>query len=170
MKKTCEFYSDNVRYTADILDVAPIPGDEYMGRGEVVVTVEQFQSAVPEDRALVGDAYRLETIDDGVRYERFCFVPFVQYDIQFEAGTSRHDGSGVNFLVCKDSACPVTLYAEITVPEDASEDYGYLTLKAAILEQAAAAGIPAEKLSFWYDDQEQYLAPDASATGTVRAW
>lgn len=170
MKKTCEFYSDNTRYTADILDAVPIPGDEYMGRGEVVVTVERFPSAIPEDRTLVGDAYRLETIDDGVRYERFCFVPFIQYNVQFEAGTSRHDGSGVNLLVCKDSACPVTLYAEITVPEDASEDYGYLTLKAAILEQAAAAGIPAEKLSFWYDDQEQYLAPDASATGDVRAW
>lgn len=92
------------------------------------------------------------------------------YNVQFEAGTSRHDGRPVNYLICMDSACPVTLYAEIVVPEGASEDFGYLTLKAAVLEQAAAAGIPADKLSFWYDDQEESLAPDAAAPGDVRPW
>ena len=76
MKKTCEFYATNVRYTADVLDVVPIPGDEYFARGEVIVTVEEIYPIVPCDRAMNGAAYRLETVDDGVRYERFCFVPF----------------------------------------------------------------------------------------------
>lgn len=75
MKKTCEFYSDNTRYTADILDAVPIPGDEYMGSGEAVDTVEEIYPIVPVDRTMNGAAYRLVTIDDNGTYERICFVP-----------------------------------------------------------------------------------------------
>ena len=53
-----------------------------------------------------------------------------------------------------------TIRAICEVPEGASEDYGYLTMKTAIL--AAYTGDPAT-LEFWYDGQEQYLAPDAAA-------
>lgn len=77
--------------------------------------------------------------------------------ITFEAGTARYDNYGVNFM-----KGPGELYAEIRVPENASEDYGYLTLKAEILRQAAENGI--EGLTFPYDGQEQYLDEDASAT------
>lgn len=86
--------------------------------------------------------------------------------IQFEAGTSLHGDYGVNFLMSDN----VVLYAEIAVPDGASDDYGYLTLKDAILQQAAAAGIPADSLEFWYDGQEQYLEADAAAKGEVLSW
>lgn len=89
--------------------------------------------------------------------------------IQFEAGISRHGNAPVNYLIGIDQECPdTTLYAEITVPEGASEDYGYLALKAEVQKQAAAAGIA--DLEFWYDNQEQYLAPDAAAQGEIRYW
>ena len=51
-----------------------------------------------------------------------------------------------------------TIRATVAVPEGASEDYGYLAMKNAIL--AAYKGT--EPLAFWYDGQEQYLAPDAA--------
>lgn len=82
--------------------------------------------------------------------------------IQFEAGTSRHGDHGVNFLTSTHSA-PVLLYAEVPVPDGASEDYGYFALKAEIIRQAVASGINPDELSFWYDDQEDRLESDASA-------
>lgn len=55
------------------------------------------------------------------------------------------------------------IYAEVEVPEGASEDYGYLALKQDILRQAFFAGIDRSQLAFWYDGQEDKLSPDASA-------
>lgn len=71
--------------------------------------------------------------------------------LQFEAGTGRHF-DGVNFLQSDG------IYAEVEVPEGASEDYGYITMK-----QAIQKALPDAELAFWYDGQEQYLAADASA-------
>lgn len=51
-----------------------------------------------------------------------------------------------------------TIRATIAVPEYASEDYGYLAMKNAIL----AAYHGSEELEFWYDGQEQYLEADAA--------
>lgn len=51
-----------------------------------------------------------------------------------------------------------SIRATVPVPEGASEDYGYLAMKNAIL----AAYHGAESLEFWYDGQEQYLDPDAA--------
>ena len=50
-----------------------------------------------------------------------------------------------------------TIRATVKVPEGASDDYGYLAMKAAIL----AAYHGSEELSFWYDGQEDKLAADA---------
>lgn len=74
--------------------------------------------------------------------------------IQFEAGTGKHF-DGVNLL--RGEADGYSIYAEIEVPEGASEDYGYITMKKAILEQ-----LPELKADFWYDGQEQFLAEDAN--------
>lgn len=79
--------------------------------------------------------------------------------IQFEAGTGNHFTGGVNYLISEDR----TLYAECAVPEDASDDYGYLSMKSALVEAYKAAGGDPADLEFWYDGQEQYLEPDASA-------
>lgn len=50
-----------------------------------------------------------------------------------------------------------TIRATVRVPEGASEDYGYLAMRQAIL----AAWNGTEELSFWYDGQEELLASDA---------
>lgn len=84
--------------------------------------------------------------------------------IQFEAGTSRHSSESVNYLICLDDD---RLYAETVVPDGASDDYGYLTLKAEILREAAEMGINADTLEFWYDGQEDKLEPDAKANCPV---
>lgn len=52
----------------------------------------------------------------------------------------------------------MTIQATVEVPEGASEDYGYLAMKDAII---AARG-SADGLHFWYDGQEQYLDQDAN--------
>ena len=75
--------------------------------------------------------------------------------LQFEAGSGRKY-SGVNFLAGEDDH--LSIYAEVEIPEGASEDYGYLTMKRAILERLPDAG-----LTFWYDGQEHLLAQDAAA-------
>lgn len=75
--------------------------------------------------------------------------------IQFEAGDGTHFPGGVNYLISTDR----TIYAECPVPDERSEDYGYLTMKRAIL----AAYHGTEPLAFWYDGQEQCLDADASA-------
>ena len=73
---------------------------------------------------------------------------------QFEAGTGRHFDN-VNFMI--GTVDGIEIYAEVEVPEGASDDYGYLTMKNAILE-----AVPDLKEDFPYDGQEQYLADDAN--------
>lgn len=79
--------------------------------------------------------------------------------IQFEAGNGIHFTGSVNCLISEDRS----LYAECQVPEGASDDYGYLTLKAALIDAVKAAGGDPAELVFWYDGQEQFLNPDAAA-------
>lgn len=74
--------------------------------------------------------------------------------ITFYAGEGRNFQGGVNYMVSEDGR----IYAECLVPEGASDDYGYLTMKAAILKQVSGEG-----LEFWYDGQEHLLDSDASA-------
>ncbi len=73
--------------------------------------------------------------------------------IQFLAGEGRHLQGSVNYLISDDGL----VYAEVQVPEGASEDYGYLTMVKA-LGAAKAAGY-----TFWYDGQEANLEADADA-------
>ena len=77
--------------------------------------------------------------------------------IQFEAGTDAA-GRGINYMLCLEDR---DLYAEIEVPEGASEDFGYFILKQEIIALAADKGIGSDELEFWYDGQENNLAPDA---------
>lgn len=77
--------------------------------------------------------------------------------IQFEATPEG------NTLLTVDGA----IRATCPVPAGASDDYGYLTLKAAILNDLKAHHIPTDDLEFWYDGQEDNLEPDASATCSV---
>lgn len=79
--------------------------------------------------------------------------------IKFEAGTGNHFPGSVNFLISEDRS----LYAECSVPEGASDDYGYLEMKDALIDAVKAAGGDPDELEFWYDGQEQYLAADAAA-------
>lgn len=85
--------------------------------------------------------------------------------ITFEAGTGRHFKGGVNFLWYEDEN--IRIYAECPVPEGASEDYGYLTLKKAVEEWLEDNGRKAPA-PFWYDGQESYLEQDASEDCEVK--
>lgn len=85
----------------------------------------------------------------------------MKFSIQFEAGSGIHFDGGVNYL--KAVGVKSTIYAECAVPEGASEDYGYLTMKKAIIARISAADGDAENFFFWYDGQEQHLAEDAAA-------
>lgn len=71
---------------------------------------------------------------------------------RFESGEGRHFNGGVNYMISVDGS----VYAECMVPADASEDYGYLTLKNAIMSKGV-------KADFLYDGQEEFLEPDADA-------
>lgn len=57
--------------------------------------------------------------------------------------------------------------ASVVVPEGASNDYGYLTLKHSIMAELDFRKIDMEEISFQYDGQEQYLNKDASADTEV---
>ena len=82
--------------------------------------------------------------------------------IQFQAGIGNHFEGPVYYLI---AAYPAKekIYAECAAPDGASDDYGYLTMKAALIKAYKAAGGDPESLEFWYDGQEQHLASDASA-------
>lgn len=74
----------------------------------------------------------------------------------------------VQFDATPDGNCLHTLDGSINyiwrVPDGASEDFGYLTAKQQILYALLLYGSPAiYSLSFWYDGQEEHLAPDAAA-------
>lgn len=71
--------------------------------------------------------------------------------VQFETGEGRWFDGAVNFLIGDG------VYAECRIPDGGSDDYGYLTMKKAITEKVDTP------LSFWYDGQEGFLNPDASA-------
>lgn len=80
-------------------------------------------------------------------------------EIQFEAGESRNGNYGVNFLISTDG----TIYAECRVPEDCSDDYGYTTMRQAIIDEWESHGRDPSELKFWYDGQGDVLAADAAA-------
>lgn len=58
----------------------------------------------------------------------------------------------------------IRIRATVKVPEGASEDYGYLTLKNAVVKELTEHGVAIPE--FWYDGQEDRLNEDAAA-GTI---
>ena len=79
--------------------------------------------------------------------------------IQFEAGNGIHFRGSVNMLISEDRS----LYAECQVPEGASDDYGYITLKNALIDAVKDSGMDPAAIEFWYDGQERFLNSDAAA-------
>lgn len=104
--------------------------------------------------------------------------------VGFFAGESRHSTKGVNYLLGGRFDDDEYIYAECELPEpeeeenedgdittvepEFSDDYGYLTMKNALVKALQKAGISLDRFSFQYDGQEQYLAPDASAECRVQ--
>ena len=79
--------------------------------------------------------------------------------MQFEASPEGNVLQAVDAGIVLRAVCPV--------PEGASEDYGYMALKAAVSEAYQAAGGNPEDLECWYDGQEHLLAEDAAAACNV---
>lgn len=77
--------------------------------------------------------------------------------MQFMAGEGRNFEGSVNYIIGNG------YYAEISVPDGASEDYGYLTLKQALIERCPETA----DYDWWYDGQEDKLAEDAGADKEV---
>ena len=86
--------------------------------------------------------------------------------LQFESGEGRYFNGGVNFIKGYDVATGEGIYAEIATPEDCSEDYGYITMKKAILKALLDNGYKG-KIRSHYDGQEQFLAEDADVDADV---
>ena len=82
----------------------------------------------------------------------------------FSAGT-RHDGTGINYLVTDDKS----IYAEVVVPEGASEDYGYLSMKCEVYRVAAEHGVTIDE-DFYDTATEQMLDADAYAGEVFVDW
>lgn len=91
--------------------------------------------------------------------------------IQFLGGESRYGTQAVNYLINtsfknNDSYSPL-VYAEVDVPEDCTEYYGYINMKKALVDN-----LPEDVLStieWWYPEEiEPYLSDDASTDCTVR--
>lgn len=78
-------------------------------------------------------------------------------EMQFFGGEGRRFKS-VNYMICKDG--DVSIYAEVEVPENASEDYGYLTMKDEIIRR-----LPEDvaKSIVWFYDNDDCLEDDARA-------
>lgn len=79
--------------------------------------------------------------------------------VQFMAGEGRNFQGGVNYLLSTDGR----IYAEVKVPEGASDDYGYLTMVYAVQEKANQIGLDLNDYDFWYADQSDFLEADAEA-------
>lgn len=83
----------------------------------------------------------------------------MKYAINFFAGEGNHFSGSVNYLRSTDGS----IYAEIQVPEEASEDYGYLTMKKAIMNR-----LPGADIEWWYSQaSEANLEADADVNAEV---
>lgn len=87
-------------------------------------------------------------------------------NIQFKGGEGCIFNGGVNFMMSDDGK----FYAETPIiDESVEENYGYFSLKNAIVDLAKQNGISPDRLIFWYDGQEDYLSKDARREVEVRA-
>ena len=85
-------------------------------------------------------------------------------NIQFAAGEGIHFSGPVNYLIDTEAiGGRYSIYAECLWPDGTQEDYGYITLKKAILDEMEKRNLKTDDFSFWYDGQEQFLSDDANA-------
>lgn len=140
--KTAKFYSLKLNVNTD---------------GDIIDYLQKQESTQGTIKALI----RAEISREQKKEEKKMNTNTIR--IQFETGTSREGDYGVNYLIAAPSSGE-DLYAEIRVPDGASDDFGYLALKQEIIRQAAESGIPADRLAFQYDGQEDRLSPDADGT------
>lgn len=85
-------------------------------------------------------------------------------NVQFLTGSGRHYRN-VNYLIGDNDL--LSLYAEVEVPDKASDDYGYITMKNAL--SSLLSDDELKEISWQYDGQEQFLADDASVECNVYA-
>lgn len=69
--------------------------------------------------------------------------------VEFCGGESGKSNEAVNYMLAVIDG--VELYAEIGVPAESDEEYGYDDLKAEILRQAEKQHINSNLLTFWFD-------------------
>lgn len=127
--------------------------EQHAGRFRVMIDDEEDTFIKNHDPRANFVHFRNNTYKYYDGYDWVNFSPFRELRFQFEASPEG------NILWAEDSR--ISVMATVEVPEGASEDYGYIALKKAILE----ALTPSEKISasFWYDGQEANLADDATA-------
>lgn len=122
-----------------------------------VITAESFGAELPENWEAIAAHLNKIIAERGIADDADAVNDlWDEYwsnlvDVQFCAGEGRKF-DGVNYLLSKDGK----LYAEVKVPEGASDDYGYLTMVRALKDHSVG-------YRFWYDGQEDNLADDADA-------
>lgn len=116
----------------------------------------------------------LRTVQDWYCGRRQCpgyVIKMMENILEYEKKKEKHlklqfeAGDGVNYL--KGDSKYLSIYAECKVPADASEDFGYITMKNAVLSMLTEE--ETEVVSFWYDGQEKNLSEDAKADVEVVA-
>ena len=84
--------------------------------------------------------------------------------IEFFGGEGRQYAD-VNYLISSDHVDgEPSIYAEVSIPYGASDEYGYLTMKQAIISKISKE--TAQSLEWFYDDSED-LPDDADAACDV---
>lgn len=84
----------------------------------------------------------------------------------FYGGEGRHFPGGVNYLISNDHS----IYAEVAVPEGASEDYGYLDMKGAILHELEKKGIALDIEWPYEEDLPEVADPDCEVFVDIDWW
>lgn len=136
----------------------------YDGTEEIISRIVTNRSmCLDEAIQLVGTIHN-ENTDENVEidgewyyYDDLDYKAVDDEDLQFQFEASPEG----NILWAENDE--IRIKATVEVPDESSEDYGYLAMKREIKKVLDEKGLTA---SFWYDGQEQYLAPDA-ADGTV---
>lgn len=129
------------------------------GKEEIIARIVTNQSmSLDEAIQLVGRIDN-EATDENVEIDgQLYYYDDLEYkevddeDLQFQFEASPEG----NILWAENDE--IRIKASVAVPDGASEDYGYITMKRAIREVLKEKGLTA---SFWYDGQEKFLDADA---------
>lgn len=87
--------------------------------------------------------------------------------IQFYGGTGKHFNGSVNYLI--NDGGDIRIYAEIMVEdaETASDDYGYITMRDAVISKLEELEIDAGEIEWFYAGKDEDLEEDARADAPV---